>query len=857
MFESRKGLLLLSGSLVLLLALTSCGVETSGSSINTSQGLEREFERLDKENQQNKEMVSYLQSETKTLEEQTNSYAAKLGESFHQLEQGVARATEGIGSALRWVKRLSGKEKAEDPLDVDPANEEAVKLTYWNMLLQAKEFQYQLQAAALQQVEAQRLYSGLELIRQRAYAAKTSFERLQQIEAKEQLDSRRKTLLEEDLRTAGDNNWRVGKEISLYLFGFKWFWGIFTGFAPSTSTTQQFHNLQEFEKKALAVQNQRQQRREALKAELEQNLKSMSLAFDSVSSQETNFVHKNGVLELKHRLLEAFENLTLARKAFEVEESVYRQAIVAGLKEPLKPQVLESWSLAGFDLGADVKGGYKEEIGRVLPPFALDGALRPRADWEKRVQRKVGGGWADELKAFRRANYEGALERLEQAQAEFRRLFDELSEFKNPKLLEVQAEEEKAALAQSQSQTPQNQDSVPKLPMNLYAQVKLFLDRAVREHALIQSGVEEHERLLVSYETEHATVLGDLANYQAPKSGAENELADLLSQAKELDKAQRKLGADSANTPLFFQTLSLLRLQALKARDAYKALIAELDVLEEAKELVRLKQEELATAKRYNWRWGKEIALYMFTFKWLWGVFTGWAPSTNTLQESEGVEKAKRKLALVQQTHATLVAQLRAKHGLEVAKTQEIIEKAITLAPKPAFVLALRSFLINFTKSFDELELARERFLTSFELYRKSMENGLTSYSDFYAHEYADVVDIARNSGRRKTQPSLAADWVLLERERESEQYYKAKEKLAEVKRVFEAVFTKQLEELLGDIAQVLENTRYTQKRQTEKLSQLEEMIASVLKTSGLSLPASKTSAQDSVTPNPSPTLKN
>lgn len=194
------------------------------------------------------------------------------------------------------------------------------------------------------------------------------------------------------------------------------------------------------------------------------------------------------------------------------------------------------------------------------------------------------------------------MERLEQAQAEFRRLFDELSEFKNPKLLEVQAEEEKAALALSQSQTPQTQtpDSTPKLPMNLYAQVKLFLDRAVREHALIQSGVEEHERLLVSYETEHATVLGDLAAYQAPKRGAENELADLLSQAKELDKAQRKLGADSANTPLFFQTLNLLRLQALKARDAYKALLAELDVLEEAKELVRLKQEELATAKRYN-----------------------------------------------------------------------------------------------------------------------------------------------------------------------------------------------------------------------------------------------------------------
>lgn len=85
-------------------------------------------------------------------------------------------------------------------------------------------------------------------------------------------------------------------------------------------------------------------------------------------------------MELKHRLLEAFESLAKAREEFFAQEAVYRQAIVAGLKEPLKPQVLESWSLAGFDLGADVRGGYKEEIGRVLPPFALDGSIKPRAD---------------------------------------------------------------------------------------------------------------------------------------------------------------------------------------------------------------------------------------------------------------------------------------------------------------------------------------------------------------------------------------------------------------------------------------------------------------------------------------------
>lgn len=96
---------------------------------------------------------------------------------------------------------------------------------------------------------------------------------------------------------------------------------------------------------------------------------------------------------------------------------------------------------------------------------------------------------------------------------------------------------------------------------------------------------------------------------------------------------------------------------------------------------------------------------------------------------------------------------------MEVAKTKQLLEEAASLAPQPLFGLSLKSFLLSFTKSFDELELARDRYLTAFELYRKSMENGLTSYSDFYKHEYADVVDIARSrKGGAKTQPSLAAD---------------------------------------------------------------------------------------------------
>lgn len=139
-------------------------------------------------------------------------------------------------------------------------------------------------------------------------------------------------------------------------------------------------------------------------------------------------------------------------------------------------------------------------------------------------------------------------------------------------------------------------------------------------------------------------------------------------------------------------------------------------------------------------------------------MFTGWAPSTNTTQEEEELAKAKQHLSSLQNSHSTLAAQLRAKHGLEVARAKEVLERAASLAPQPLLALSLKSFLLNFTKSFDELELARERYLLAFELYRKSMENGLTSYSDFYNHEYADVNDISRSAGRAKTQPSLAAD---------------------------------------------------------------------------------------------------
>lgn len=96
-----RGFTLFSTGLVSFLALASCGAEKADQERRATQGLEQRFEKLGEETQQNKEAVSYLAVEAKTLEEQTNSYAAKLGESFHRLEQGVARATEEIGTALK------------------------------------------------------------------------------------------------------------------------------------------------------------------------------------------------------------------------------------------------------------------------------------------------------------------------------------------------------------------------------------------------------------------------------------------------------------------------------------------------------------------------------------------------------------------------------------------------------------------------------------------------------------------------------------------------------------------------------------------------------------------------------------
>lgn len=57
-----------------------------------------------------------------------------------------------------------------------------------------------------------------------------------------------------------------------------------------------------------------------------------------------------------------------------------------------------------------------------------------------------------------------------------------------------------------------------------------------------------------------------------------------------------------------------------------------------------LAQEAYELALANNWRWAKELPLYFLGFKWLWGAFTGYSPSSDTYQVSLQLAEAKQAL---------------------------------------------------------------------------------------------------------------------------------------------------------------------------------------------------------------------
>lgn len=212
----------------------------------------------------------------------------------------------------------------------------------------------------------------------------------------------------------------------------------------------------------------------------------------------------------------------------------------------------------------------------------------------------------------------------------------------------------------------------------------------LQEHTLPKEEVEEVEENL------QENVFVELRMLQA-------KIQDLEAFLKEVVKMQ----------PILF-TLRENILSVLKNRDQQYQLVREEEIAKQG----------IAIAKEYNWRFGKEFMLWVFGFKWLWGWFTGFVPTTSTYDATHNynsvVEKNSKILSTLESR--TKEAELRVQTGVEEIGT--FFDQLIKKSPLPEYALTLldikltlfytiRNFLHSNLVVEEKLALFRQEMIAS------------------------------------------------------------------------------------------------------------------------------------------------
>lgn len=82
--------------------------------------------------------------------------------------------------------------------------------------------------------------------------------------------------------------------------------------------------------------------------------------------------------------------------------------------------------------------------------------------------------------------------------------------------------------------------------------------------------------------------------------------------------------------------------RASEARTLQQQLVGKYLRISALTQRLELARQEVEVASAYNWRLGKEVMLYLFTLKPIWGLFTGFAPTTSTTEQRMALEHAEQ-----------------------------------------------------------------------------------------------------------------------------------------------------------------------------------------------------------------------
>lgn len=201
------------------------------------------------------------------------------------------------------------------------------------------------------------------------------------------------------------------------------------------------------------------------------------------------------------------------------------------------------------------------------------------------------------------------------------------------------------------------------------------------------------------------------------------KLGEKKNQKKTVEKSLAEAQSLTTKEQKFYELANKGLTKAQEAKTTYGVLLRREAELDESEEYVRLKAEELKHFSQSHWSMPKEIALYLFGFKWLWGAFTGYQPTVNT-------SRIQKELKRLRSAHRSLALRLkpqikRLKAEFEKQKTQalEFFRLAELAAPSSRDKQVLLHFSQTFLALFGEYELRVQNFMAAKAVFVQAQYN--------------------------------------------------------------------------------------------------------------------------------------
>lgn len=514
--------------------------------------------------------------------------AQKRQESYQQavdrLRSDAGRLQKGVEHLQKTIDNLKPRQLYEQYIDVDSVADLPTDTTD-HLYLRSYLLEQRHKRLVQQHHDAIDYRSQLQQLRDTTALLSAQYRAIFALHGQDLYYRRLIVELQEQARESGYEDWSVRQELLLYTLGFKWFWGMFTGYEPSLYATDE-----------------------------------------------------------SNRLLLAVEEYGKFRQMFTQEMA----------------QHISQFNAAAAEYKSLMKGlsNNSRYMHNAAPLLELSGILD------------------NFINAIpEQADYENGIWMLKRRQDQLQKIVGRISD----------TPWESALISTPSTPLDTTDDVIGALLVDTNAEIAR-IESQVRDVQGEQNRTRELLRLSGNTDAEvanHTVRIGEMA--ERTKSSKLVALESYLA---------KKMGQLSHSLTLrdHFEKIILL---ATNTAQIYKHALLFQENLAIYERILSIQHNILTEATARNWSVFREGLLYIFGFKWLWGIFTGFAPTVDTDAEEEDYQQAEERLHVLDSQLTPKLAETQKLFDDAYAQTLSAINSAIEITQNLDYRLVLNRFLEN------------------------------------------------------------------------------------------------------------------------------------------------------------------